>query len=223
MDCKYCDRKCCRSGRQKNGIQRFHCRVCRKYQQQRYLYRAFEAKVNGVIQSLVCESVCIRGMGRILKISVNTVLARIKSIAANIERPIVAEPNPVFEVDELWTYIGRKDNEYWVAYGLNKTTGAVVDFVIGKRTKGTLKLLIDRLLNFQPKKIRTDNLTIYQRLIPTAIHRRGAYCIHHIERKNLSIRTHLKRLSRRKICFTRSIILLESCLKIYFWAKGCMA
>jgi IS1 family transposase len=176
-----------------------------------------------MIAKLVCESVNMRGIARVLNISVNTVLARIRRIGANIERPIVAEPNPVFEVDELWTYIGRKDNEYWVAYGLDKATGRVVDFVIGKRTKGTLKLLIDSLLNFQLKKICTDNLTIYQRLIPAAIHQRGAYCINHIERKNLSIRTHGKRLSRRTICFTRNITLLGSCPKIYFWAKGCMA
>jgi IS1 family transposase len=140
-------------------------------------------------------------------------------IASGINKPIISNDHPVFEVDELWTYIGRKDNEHWVAYGLDKATGRVIDFVIGKRTKGTLKLLIDNLLNFQAKKIRTDNLTIYQRLIPAAIHQRGAYCINHIERKNLSIRTHLKRLSRRTICFNRSILLLESSLKIYFWGR----
>jgi IS1 family transposase len=123
-------------------------------------------------------------------------------------------------VDELWTYIGRKDNEHWVAYGLDKATGQVVDFIIGKRTKGTLKILIDSLITLQPKQIRTDNLTIYQRLIPKRLHRRSPYYINHIERKNLSIRTHLKRLSRRTICFSRSIFLLESCLKIYFWGQG---
>jgi len=32
-----------------------------------------------------------------------------------------------------------------------------------------------------------------------------------------SIRTHIKRLSRRTICFTRNVLLLFSILKIYFW------
>ncbi|HMW09684.1 MAG TPA: transposase, partial [Bacteroidia bacterium] len=31
------------------------------------------------------------------------------------------------------------------------------------------------------------------------------------------LRTHLKRLNRRTICFTRSAIMLFACLKIYFW------
>jgi insertion element IS1 protein InsB len=41
-----------------------------------------------------------------------------------------------------------------------------------------------------------------------------------IERKNLSIRTDIKRLSRGTICFSRSRIMLENCLKIYFWGVG---
>jgi IS1 family transposase/transposase-like protein len=223
MECKYCSWKCRRSGKQRNGAQRYYCGSCKKYQQKDYLYPACAGVINPTIQLLVCESVGVRGIARVLKIATNTVLSRIRKIASGITKPVIPNDQPIFEVDELWTYIGRKDNEYWLAYGLDKATGRVVDFVIGKRTKGTLKLLIDSLLNFQPKKIRTDNLTIYQRLIPKTIHRRGAYCINHIERKNLSIRTHLKRLSRRTICFTRNITLLESCLKIYFWAKGCMA
>src|ERR1700744_960526 len=113
-------------------------------------------------------------------------------------------------------YIGRKENEYWLAYGLDKATGKIVDFVIGKRTKATLKVLIDNLLASGIRKIRTDRLTHYQRLIPQAIHRRSVYGINHIERMNLTIRTHLKRLSCRTICFSRNIRILESCLKIYF-------
>jgi IS1 family transposase len=217
MECKYCARKCRRSGRQKNGAQRYYCKVCGKYQQATYLYQACNRTANDTIKLLVRESVGIRGIGRILKIATNTVLTRLKTIAANISKPAIAGDKPTFEVDELWTYIGRKDNEYWLAYALNKDTREVVDFVVGKRTKGTLKILIDSLLTLLPKRIRTDRLTIYQRLIPKELHRASAYCINHIERKNLSIRTHIKRLSRRTICFSRRIDLLESCLKIYFW------
>jgi insertion element IS1 protein InsB len=217
MDCKYCTRPCRRSGRQNNGSQRYYCVTCKKSQQKTYLYKAYHGAIDKNIKLLVCESVCIRGIGRILSISTNTVLSRIKKIASRISKPASAEGQTIFEVDELWTYIARKDNEYWLAYGINKTTGKVMDFVVGKRNKTTLKILIDSLLQSSPKKIRTDKLTIYQRLIPRAIHQYGAYCINLIERKNLSIRTHIKRLSRRTICFNRSIVLLESCLKIYFW------
>src|ERR1700743_1171730 len=218
MNCQYCNRTCQKAGRQRNGAQKLYCNICQKSQQQAYQYRACQGSINDTITSLVCESVCIRGIARVLRIANNTVLSRIKAIADKISKPAFLRDQSTFEVDELWTYIGRKDNEYWLAYGLDRTTRQVIDFVVGKRTKATLKMLIDNLLKLTPNRIRTDRLTHYQRLIPKPLHRFGAYGINHIEPKNLSIRTHLKRLSRRTICFSRSITILESCLKIYFWA-----
>ena len=215
MECKYCTQNCRRSGRQKTGVQRYYCMACKKYQQKEYLYHAYTGRTNEMVKLLVCESVGIRGISRILKIATGKVLRKIERIAVQIARPPIPPDQPTFEVDELWTYIGHKANEYWLAYALNRT-GEVVDFVIGKRTKATLKMLIDNLLASGVRKIRTDRLTHYQRLIPKTIHRYGAYCINHIERKNLSIRTHIKRLSRKTICFNRSARMLESCLKIYF-------
>jgi IS1 family transposase len=94
------------------------------------------------------------------------VSGRIRSLAGRLSQPVLLEDRPAFEVDELWAYIGQKNNEYWVAYALDRQTREVVDFVIGKRTKGTLKLLIDRLLLLRPRVIRTDKLTIYQRIVP---------------------------------------------------------
>ncbi|MBS1665188.1 MAG: hypothetical protein JST68_29350 [Bacteroidetes bacterium] len=41
--------------------------------------------------------------------------------------------------------------------------------------------------------------------------------INRSERKNLTLRTHLKRLSCRTFCFSKSLSMLESCLKLYFW------
>jgi IS1 family transposase len=156
-------------------------------------------------------------MARILGIARQTVLKRIQLTAKAIRRPVDKLDQVSLEVDELWTYINRKENEYWVAYAIDRRTRSVVDFAVGKRTKATLKELIDRLLHLNPKIIRTDKLTLYEHLIPKKLHRRGAAVINRIERKNLSIRTHLKRLSRRTICFSRSLQMLESCLRIYFW------
>jgi IS1 family transposase len=123
-----------------------------------------------MVSQLVCESVGVRGIARVLRIGINTVLRRIIFIATGISKPAIPDDRPVFEVDERWTYIGRKANEYWLAYALDKTTRQVMDFVTGKRTKATLKTLIDNLLVSGVRKIRTDKLTIYQRLIPKGIH-----------------------------------------------------
>ncbi len=78
-------------------------------------------------------------------------------------------------------------------------------------------MIVNTLLLSKVKQIKTDKLNIYQTLIPKSIHQSGAYAINHIERKNLNLRTHIKRLSRRTICYSKSIVMLEACLKIYFW------
>nr|WP_262709366.1 IS1 family transposase [Tamlana fucoidanivorans] len=49
------------------------------------------------------------------------------------------------------------------------------------------------------------------------IHKFTHYKTNRIERNNLNLRTHLKRLSRKTICYTKSLKYLEATLKLYFW------
>ena len=146
MKCNYCGQRCWRSGRQKKGAQRFYCATCKKYQQLNYQYKAYATSTGQQIKALVRESVGVRGIARILGISRETVMSRIQLAADAIMKPIDKLDQASLEVDELWTYINRKDNEYWVAYAIDRRTRSVVDFVVGKRTKATLKELVDGLL-----------------------------------------------------------------------------
>ena len=100
---------------------------------------------------------------------------------------------------------------------MERQTTDVIDFIVGRKTTKNIKLLIDKILLLHPKRIYTDGLNIYPSLIPTAIHKRFQYCTNRIERKNLTLRTHIKRLSRKTICFSRKQEYLEAHLKIYFW------
>jgi IS1 family transposase/transposase-like protein len=220
MNCKNCNKECQKWGRQKNGRQRFYCMNCKKSQQSSYTYSAYNINVLKMIPQLVCESVSIRGIARILKISTVTVMSKIKGIAASILKPAIPIHKKVFELDELRTYIGNKENQYWVAYALCSETKKVIDFTVGKRSKRTLRTVVNTLLLSGVKTIKTDKLNIYQSLIPKNRHISAAYTINHIERNNLNLRTHLKRLSRRTICFSKSLSMLEACLKIYFWGMA---
>ena len=219
IGCKYCNGKCQKAGRQFNGRQRVFCKVCKKYQQVIYKYRACRSSTVSTISNLICESVGIRGIARVLKISKTTVARKILLIARSIQKPPIPLNRSFFEVDELRTYIGNKENQFWIAYALCPETRQVIDFTVGKRSKRTLRSIINTLLFSGVRKIKTDNLNIYQSLIPAKKHVRGSYVINHIERNNLNLRTHLKRLSRRTICFSRSLAMLSACLRIYFWKQ----
>jgi IS1 family transposase len=173
-----------------------------------------------MIPKLVCESVSIRGIARILKIALATVIKKIKQIAGKVIKPPIPLNCKVLELDEVRTFIRKKENPCWVTYAICSETKRVIDFVVGRQTKRTLKMIVNTLLLSNAETIKTDKLNIYQSLIPIPRHHSVAYNINSIERNNLNLRTHLKRLSRRTICFSRSLLMFECCLKIYFWALG---
>lgn len=217
MECKNCDKPCIKWGRQKTGCQRWYCRYCKKAQQTLYKNNGCLKNIDRQIGVLVCESVGIRSIGRVLGISTTTVLRRIRLLAAAIAKPPVPMNRAAFELDEVRTYVKHKGNEYWIAYAICPYSKAVIDFVVGRRNKRVLRQVVNTLLLSGVHFIKTDKLNIYQSLIPAAIHISAAYNTNHIERNNLNLRTHLKRLSRRTICGSKTLAMLEACMRIYFW------
>jgi len=83
--------------------------------------------------------------------------------------------------------------------GINKLTGKVISFCIGRRNKENIKKAVDSILKLNPRKIFTDGLNVYPGLIPEKIHRVFVYNTNKIERFNLNLRTHIKRLCRKTI------------------------
>jgi insertion element IS1 protein InsB len=157
----------------------------------------------------------ISGISTFTGMSKANVIRKIKTLALKIIYLQANETQQVYEVDELCTYIKRKSNRCYIAYAINKSTRKVIDFIVGRRTKDNIGKVIARLKELNPKRIYTDKLNIYSALIEKDIHTVSSHKINHIERFNLTLRTHLKRLSRRTICFSRSAEMLENCFKLY--------
>jgi insertion element IS1 protein InsB len=215
--CEKCNKCKGKNGKSRSGMQRYYCKGCKTYSQIAYLYEACYRNINQKIVSLLNEGCGIRSIARLLKIALNTVINRIKKIAKSITKPSVISMGKEYEMDEMRTYIGNKGNLYWIAYAIRRDTRDVTDFRVGRRTLKTLQSVVSTLLLSQAKKIYTDRYPLYSNLIPEQIHGRSKYSINFIERNNLNIRTHLKRLNRKTICFSKNLQMLEACLKIYFW------
>lgn len=215
--CPFCySPKIIKNGKTKTKKQQYICKNCKKRFLDYYSYNAYKPNINRKIIQLTKEGAGIRSTARLLEISPTTLLSKIISIAKNIVQP----PLPIgqiYEVDEIRTYVKDKDKLIWIIYALERQTKNVVSFNIGRRTNKTLIKVISTLEYSNPAKIFTDKLKNYKYLIDQKIHSTRNRGINHIERKNLTLRTHLKRLSRRTICFSKSIVILDAILKIYFW------
>lgn len=121
------------------------------------------------------------------------------------------------EVDELRTYVRKKEKLIWVVSAFERESGRIVAFYVGRRTNKTLKTVIDTILNAASKAIYTDKLENYKYLIDKSIHKTRLRGTNHIERAHLTLRTHIKRLNRKTIAFSKSVVMLNAILKIYFW------
>lgn len=206
-----------RFGKSSNGKQRYRCKNCNKTFLTDYSNRACKSETSLRISVLLKEGCGIRSISRILEISPTTVQKRIIEIASQIAKPNVLM-NKSYEVDQICTYIGNKSKRRWIVYALCEEDNKVVDYRIGTRSNRTFRPLIDTLVLGEARRIYTDGLSIYRHLIDPRRHVVKQYGTNHIERMNLTLRTHLRRLHRRSICFSRSIRMLKACLRIYFWA-----
>lgn len=215
--CLFCNGLSIKYGKSGAGKQRYLCKTCGKTFVDFYTKQSFLPKTDREVRNLLKEGMGIRSISRYLSISKNTVLSRILKIAGRIRKPAVFF-NHTYEVDEQYTYVQNKESGgIWITYALCRETKAVADFTIGDRTNISIGRVVLPLLLSNPLKIYTDGLINYKSLIPRRIHstRRGG--TNHIERQNLSNRIDLKRLNRDTICYSKSVLLLAACLKIYFW------
>lgn len=182
-----------------------------------YTYKACKEEINPQIIILTKEGCGIRSTARILDVSPKTILRRIIKIARSINRPYPILRGKTYEVDEMFTYVKYKDNRICIAYSFEVGSGNIIDFVVGRRNKTNLRKVTDTLVLSDALKITTDKLPVYKKLIPSNMHSTKFRGINRIERNNLTLRTHLKRLNRKTICYSKSAIVLTAIVKIYFW------
>lgn len=204
MNCKYCNHTCIKKGWYKTK-QRYQCKSCNKYQLLIYKYEREKINTSQIVL-LTIEGMSISSISRIIKVSKTTVMRRILEASQQLSKPVINESKQEYEVDEMCTFVGnRKNHNYtYITYAINRHTNQIIDFIIGNRTKEMISKVISTLLSLSPTKIYTDKLNTYPSIIPKFLHCNTHRKTNRIERKNLTLRTHLKRLSRKSICFSKS-------------------
>ena len=108
------------------------------------------------------------------------------------------------ELDEMWSFVGSKKKPRWLWHAIDRRSGQVLAYVFGRR-KDQVFLELKKLLEpFGIEKYCTDGWGAYERHLPEEDHEVGKRKTQQIERKHLGLRTRIKRLARRTICFSRS-------------------
>jgi insertion element IS1 protein InsB len=108
------------------------------------------------------------------------------------------------ELDEMWSYVGKKANQRWLWHAIDHHSGQVLAYVFGQR-KDTVFLQLQALLEpFGITRFYTDGWGAYERYIDPKKHEVGKQHTQTIESKHINLRTRIKRLVRRTICFSKT-------------------
>lgn len=160
----------------------------------------------------------IRDIARVLHISPTTVLGVLRQAAAQTPEPHVPPRILALEMDEQWSFVQNKKQQVWLWYGLNRHTGFIPAFVLGRRTDASCRKLRRKLAPCQVWNFYTDDWKSYEKTLPSKRHHIGKDGTQRIERKNLNFRTHLKRMQRKTICFSKQPDMHEAVIKLYIHA-----
>ena len=107
------------------------------------------------------------------------------------------------EMDEMWSFVRDKSNQRWLWHAIDHRTGEVLAYVLGKRKDDVFKQLKALLEPFGINHYYTDDWGAYERHLDEKKHHVGKRNTQKIERKHLTLRTRIKRLARKTICFSK--------------------
>jgi insertion element IS1 protein InsB len=119
------------------------------------------------------------------------------------------------EVDEMWSFVKSNAQQRWLWHAIDHLTGVVLAYVLGSRADEVFVELQKLLKPFGLVRFYTDAAGVYDRQLPAAAHTVGKIHTQQIERKHLTLRTRIKRLARKTICFSKSIFMHDTVIGLF--------
>jgi insertion element IS1 protein InsB len=119
------------------------------------------------------------------------------------------------EVDEMWSFVGKKAQQRWLWHAIDHRTGVVFAYVLGTHQDEVFLQLNALLGPLGIHHFDTDGADVYSRHLEPGQHTVGKPHTQKIERKHLTLRTRLKRLVRKTICFSKSIRLHDIVIGLF--------
>jgi transposase-like protein/IS1 family transposase len=194
MTCPNCRIECKRSGKHRNGLQRFKCLQCKKT-----FTEARKDALEGMylpmdkaelVLSMLIEGNSVSSVERITGIHHSTILKLLVLVGEKCERIMAEKVRNVqvrdIECDELWAFIGKKQKrvrfeddpnlgDAYTFVAIERHSKLILNFALGKRDQATTDIFIEGLRHAtgQSKfQITTDGFAPYRSAITTTPHDR---------------------------------------------------
>jgi insertion element IS1 protein InsB len=208
-----------RNGHTYYGKQNYQCLECRR-QFVKDAHR-IDAATRDVVKKLLLERVSLRGICRVLSLSLGWLLKFIAEIYDQLPDDLSVQPVTTArrglrllcleaEADEMWSFVQRRADKQWLWLAFDPQTKQVLAFYVGDRSRQSARQLWKRV----PRSYReqatcyTDDWQAYRQVIPEERHQvcdKGSGHTNAIERFNCTLRQRVSRLVRKTLSFSKKL------------------
>lgn len=221
MSCPCCQgAKIVRNGKKRYGKQNYLCRGCGRQFQEEYQYKGCEPLSKRLLLQCLCRGSGIRDSSHISQISRSSVLKLIKAKAEQIVIKPRQHTYSQVQIDEQWSYVGRKEKKVWMLYAYAPQEDEILAFAMGKRSAETVRRLMLKLKQLTIHWFLTDDWEAFKTVLPAQKHLVGKQYTKHIEGINTWFRTRTRRLMRRTTCFSKKLIYHYSMIKLIIYMRN---
>ena len=215
--------RCGLSHTKKNGHthyrkQNYRCKGCGR-QFVRDSQRVDEA-ARALVKKLLLERLSLRGICRVTGLSLTWLLQFIAALYAGLPADLcVAPASPrrrvhllrlEAEVDELWSFVGRRADKQWLWLAFDKESRQVLAFFVGDRSRESARRLWRRLPAAYRERATfySDDWKAYKGVIPAERHQvcgKESGLTNGVERFNCTLRQRVSRLVRKALSFSKKL------------------
>jgi IS1 family transposase/DNA-directed RNA polymerase subunit RPC12/RpoP len=200
-----------RNGTNKCGNAQYHCKDCGAYRVLKPK-QGYTAEQRRQVIHAYRERMSLRGVERVFGVCRQTVMTwleqRVAALPYLVDSLLPAQADDVLEVDEAWSFVGKKAHKRWLWTVLCRRTRQIVAFVIGDRSEKTCQ----RLWNAIPPAYRlcqsySDFWSAYDEVFPDETHQsvdKHTGQVAHQERWYNTLRQWLGRYTRKTLAFSKT-------------------
>ena len=187
--------------------QNYLCKDCkRQFVGDMFLdYTGCHSKLWTLVKQAFVRGCGIRDIAAIFSISIGKVLSLL------VENKVHPSPKrteyDVLEIDELWSFVGSKENKVWLIYAYHRESGEIVAWTFGKRNLSTAKKLRRKIkeLGVSFGVICMDDWDSFKTAFQDCHCNVGKYWTKGIEGNNCRIRHRIRRAFRKSCNFSKKM------------------
>lgn len=179
-----------------------------------------------IIKKMLLERISLRGICRVMDVPLTWLLYFFTEITDNIPEDLaIVKPEKsklTLQLDEMWSFVGRKKNKKWIWLAIDVASGQIVGFHVGGRKRKDAKKLWASLPGVyrQCAVCYTDYWEAYEKVIPQNRHKavgKKSGQTNRIERFNCTLRQRISRLVRETLSFSKKMENHIRAIKYFIW------